>query len=295
MNTKLDYYRIFLEVANTLSFSDAAKKLYISQSAVSQIIKQLESDLNTPLFQRYAKGVILTKEGTLLKQYAQEALTTLHIAEKKLVDMKHMEEGTLSIGAGDTISSNYLIPYLEKFHKMYPNIKIEVFNRTSLETIDLVKSGNVDLAFINLPLKDNELKIQPCMMIHDIFVCAKNKEIKESYTRQEIASMPLILLEKSANSRKAIDTQFKKSHITLTPQIELGAHDLLLQFAKIDLGVSCVIKEFATSYLKNNSLQEMVLSQPLPKRAIAYTHLKRMPLSNAAQSFLSLIEETKRA
>ena len=290
MNTKLDYYRIFLEVANTLSFSDAAKKLYISQSAISQTIKQLESDLNTTLFQRYAKGVILTKEGIVLKQYVQEALGALHIVEKKLADMKAMEEGTLSIGAGDTISSNYLIPYLEKFHCMYPNIKIEVFNRTSLEMIDLVKSGLVDLAFINLPLKDNELKIQPCFMIHDIFVCASNKKIKKQYTRQEIANMPLILLEKNANSRKYIDSQFKKNHITLTPQIELGAHELLLQFAMIDLGVSCVIKEFATSYLQNKQVQEITLDEPLAKRAIAYAHLKKMPLSNAASAFLELIK-----
>lgn len=291
MNTKLDYYRIFLEVANTLSFSDAAKKLFISQSAVSQTIKQLESDLNTTLFQRYAKGVILTKEGTLLKQYAQDALATLSIAEKKLIDMKEMEEGTLSIGAGDTISSNYLIPYLESFHAMYPKIKIEVYNRTSLEMVDLVKSGIVDLAFINLPLSDKELTIQPCFVIHDIFVCAKNKTLKASYTRQEIANMPLILLEKNANSRKFIDHQFKKSHITLNAQIELGAHDLLLQFAKIDLGVSCVIKEFATDYLNRKLIQEIPMQEPLPKRAIAYTHLKRMPLSNAAQSFLAFVEQ----
>lgn len=290
MTTKLDYYRVFLEVAEHLSFSRASEQLYISQSAVSQVIKQLEIDLNTILFKRTSKGVVLTKEGEMLLAYVKDALFSLNVAEKRLIDMKELEEGSLVIGAGDTISSKYLVPYLEKFHRYYPNIKIQVFNRTSLEVVELVKSGKVDLAFLNLPIKDKDVKIKPCFMIHDIFVCHYQKEIKKSYTRQEVANMPLILLERNANSRLYIEQQFKKNHINLAPQIELGAHDLLLQFARIDLGVSCVIKEFSQEYLKNQLIKEIILDEPLPKRAIGYAYHTKLPLSNAAQSFLELLQ-----
>lgn len=290
MKTKLDNYRIFHEVAINLSFSKASEKLYISQSAVSQSIKQLENDLDTRLFKRYAKGVILTKEGELLFDYIQNALSSIDVAEKKLYDMKNLEEGTLVIGAGDTISSSYLLPYLEKFHTLFPNIRLQVYNRTSLEMLELVKSGRVDVAFINLPIKDRDLEIHSCFDIHDIFVCSANRKIKASYSYQEIAQMPLILLEKNSNSRYYVDQQFKKHHITLQPQIEIGAHELLLQFAKIDLGVSCVIKEFSQAYLDNQELIQLPLETPLPKRSIGYALNRSIPISNAAQSFLDLIK-----
>lgn len=290
MKTKLDNYRIFNEVANSLSFSKASEKLYISQSAVSQCIKQLENDLDTKLFKRYAKGVILTKEGEILFDYIKKALSSIDVAEKKLSDMKNLEEGTLVIGAGDTISSSYLLPYLEEFHTLYPNIRLQVYNRTSLEMLELVKSGRVDVAFINLPIKDRDLDIFPCFSIHDIFVSAPHPDIKKSYTYKEISELPLILLEKNSNSRYYVDQQFKKHHINLQPQIEIGAHELLLQFAKIKLGVSCVIKEFSQSYLDNNDLVELKLDHPLPERSIGYTFNRNIPISSAALSFINLIK-----
>lgn len=291
MKTKLDNYRVFNEVANRLSFSKASEKLYISQSAVSQSIKQLENDLDTKLFKRYAKGVILTKEGEILSDYIQGALSSIEVAEKKLADMKNLEEGTLVIGAGDTISSSYLLPYLEEFHTLYPNIRLQVYNRTSLEMLDLVKSGRVDIAFINLPIKDRDITIHPCFDIHDIFVCSPDyHQIKATYTYKDISEMPLILLEKNSNSRYYVDQQFKKHHLSLQPQIEIGAHELLLQFARIKLGVSCVIKEFSQAYLDSGELLELKLAKPLPQRAIGYAFNNHIPISNAAKSFIDLIK-----
>ncbi|MDD3049429.1 MAG: LysR family transcriptional regulator [Bacilli bacterium] len=290
MKTKLDNYRIFNEVAVNLSFSKASEKLYISQSAVSQCIKQLEQDLDTQLFKRYAKGVILTKEGEILYDYVKGAIFSIDVAEKKLIAMKNLEEGTLIIGAGDTISNSYLLPYLEKFHTLFPNIRIQVYNRTSLEMLELVKNGHVDVAFINLPIKDRDLDIHPCFAIHDIFVCSPQQQIKATYSYQEISEMPLILLERNSNSRNYVDQQFKKQHIHLQPQIEIGAHELLLQFAKINLGISCVIKEFSKPYLDNKELLEMKMDPPLPERAIGYALNHNFPVSKAAQAFLKIIK-----
>lgn len=292
MKTKLENYRVFYEVAKNLSFSKASEQLYISQSAVSQSIKQLENNLGNILFRRHAKGVLLTPDGEALFEYVKKAIENINLAEKKLSDMNNLEDGTLIIGAGDTISSNYLLPYLEQFHSLYPNIKIQVINRTSLEMIDLVKNSKVDIAFINLPIKDKDIEIHSCMKIHDIFVASKNMKIKKKYTKEEISSMPLILLEKHSNSRLYVEQQFKNENITLQPQIELGAHELLLQFAKIQLGVSCVIKEFSQSFLEDQSLQELILTPPLPTRSIGYIHHKKIPLSLAAIQFLKLIKKS---
>lgn len=291
MKTKLDYYRIFYETARFASFSAAANHLYISQSAISQCIHQLEKDLNTKLFVRSRRGVELTKEGSLLFQKVESAMQSIEQGETLLARLHHLDSGSLEIAAADAITSHYLLPYLEKFHIKYPNIRIEMANSYSQHMISLVKDGKAELAFVNLPVSDEELCIEPCLEIHDIFVCGANKETKKGYSWQEIANEPLILLETNSISRKFLNSKFKEKHIDLQPQIEIAAHDLLLRFASIHLGISCVIKEFSKDELDKGVVKEMPLNPPLPARSIGCAYLQSNPLSLPAKAFLELIKE----
>ncbi len=290
MKTKLDYYRIFYETARHSSFSTAAKELYISQSAISQSIRQLENDLNTVLFVRTRRGVTLTKEGELLLQKIESAMQTIEQGEMLLERLHHLEGGSLIIAAGDSITSHYLLPYLEQFHATYPGIHIEMANSYSDQMLHLVKEGKAELAFVNMPVKDDELCIEPCFEVHDIFVCSPKHGVKESYSWKEIAQEPLILLEENSSSRRFLDKQFQKKGIDLSPVFEIAAHDLLIRFASIDLGVSCVIEEFSKESLKNGSIVHMPLNPPLPPRSIGCAYMHNAPLSPAAQMFLNLIK-----
>lgn len=293
MKTKLDYYRIFYETARYASFSTAAKNLYISQSAISQCIHQLEQDLDTKLFNRSRRGVTLTNEGMLLFQKVENAIQSIEQGETLLARLHHLESGSLVIAAADTITSHYLLPYLEEFHKTYPNIRIEMANSYSYHMLQLVKEGKAELAFVNLPVNDDELCIEPCLEIHDIFVCGNEHKQKSKYSWDDISKEPLIMLEKNSASRHFIDEKFKEKHIKLEPQIEIAAHELLIRFASIHLGVSCVVKEFSTEYLNKGDVFEINLSPPLPPRNIGYAHLKHNPLSLPAQAFLNLIKRTQ--
>ncbi len=291
MKTKLDYYRVFYETARHSSFSTAARELYISQSAISQCISQLEEDLDTQLFVRSRRGVTLTKEGMLLFQKVESAMQAIAQGETLLARLHHLESGSLTIAAGDTIADKYLLPYLEKFHETYPEIRIEMANSYSYQMLQLVKEGTAELAFVNLPAEDDELCIVPCLDIHDIFVCGPDYNMKPSYTWGEMSKESLILLEENSSSRRYLNEKFKEKHITLTPQIEIAAHQLLLQFASIHLGVSCVVKEFSEESLLRGTVREMPLNPPLPPRNIGYAYLRHNPLSLPAQAFLQLIEK----
>lgn len=290
MNNKLDFYRVFDEAASSLSFSKAAKQLYISQSAVSQSIQQLEKELDCKLFIRLSKGVALTKEGSLLYSYIHNAMNLVDLAEKRLQERKGLTSGTLIIGAGDTISSSYLLPYFEMFHTLYPKVKIQMVNRTSLEMLELIHKEQVDIAFVNLPIKDDSVHVIPCFQVHDIFVCGSKYHDEQLHTLQDIADRPLILLEENSNSRRYVEEYFEQHHIKLAPQIEIGAHELLLQLAKINLGVSCVIKEFSLDFLQRQDVFEMKLKHPIPARYIGCVTTKKNQLSPAAAKFLSLME-----
>lgn len=289
MKTKLDYYRIFYETARCRSFSAAAQHLYISQPAISQCINQLENDLHVQLFVRTRKGVALTNEGKLLYQKVEHALNMLEQGERQLDRLRHLEAGELKIAAGDTITTHFLLKYLEEFHASYPDIRIEMANSYSSQMLSLVKNGKADLAFVNMPLSDEELVIEPCFKIEDVFVCGPEFEKKPSYTWTEVSELPLILLEKNSSSRRFLENNFNEKNLSLNPQIEVAVHDLLIRFASIHLGVSCVIEQFAQDELEKGIIRKIHLDPPLPKRSIGCAYLKNAPLSYAAKAFLDLI------
>ena len=291
MKTKIDYYRVFYETARYASFSTAARHLYISQSAISQSIRQLEKDLNTQLFIRSRRGVSLTQEGMLLFQKVENAIQSIEQGETLLAQLHHLDSGALIIGAGDAITTHYLLPYLEKFHATYPGIRIEMANSYSSRMLEYVKEGKAELAFVNLPCQDDQLCIEPCMEIHDIFVCGPEYSKKDSYSWNEISEEPLILLEENSTSRRYLDEQFTNKHIPLIPQIEVAVHDLLIRFASIHLGVSCIVEEFAKDSLSQGLIQKMNITPALPSRHIGCAYLKHNTLSLAARAFLDLIKQ----
>lgn len=292
MNFHIEHYRIFNIVAEAKSFSKAAEKLYMTQSAVSQAIKQLENSINTILFIRTPKGIELTQAGSILYKYTSSAMEILETGVLRLEAFKSLDEGELKIGASDTIASHFLLSRLELFHKIYPQIRVKIINRVTSETIQLLKAGKIDLAFGNLPIKDEKLEIIECMAVHDTFVAGSNyrKDRDKIFSREDIARLPLILLESKSNSRKYVDYVFLESGQILSAAIELGTHELLLQLAKINLGVSCVIKEFSEEYLNDDSVFELKQENPVPPRAIGYCYPKNLPLTPALQKFIEFIK-----
>lgn len=293
MVINLNLYRIFSEVAKQQNFSKAAQALYMSQPAVSQAMNQLETELGVRLFTRTSKGVATTHEGELLLEYVRPALNLIATGERKILETQNLLAGELKIGVGDTISRYYLLPYLERFHELYSQIKLQVINRTTLELCELLKSGEIDLAICNLPVEDHALEIKSCFEIEDIFVCGKGyiNKIEDPLNIERIAQSPLILLEGKSNSRRYIEKYFESKGLKIKPEIELGAHELLLEFAKHNLGVACVVKEFSQDYIRRGDVIVLALEECIPKRSVGICSLKKITKSAAAQRFISILEE----
>lgn len=292
MVSKLDLYKVFCKVGKSESFSKAAKGLYMTQPAVSQAIMQLERELDTRLFNRTPKGVTFTNEGSLLFEYVNSAINLIDAGEEKILEFKNLTTGELTIGVGDTISRYFLLPYLETFHNKYPNIKFRIVNGTTLEICSILKSGEVDIAICNFPLDDPTLELRPCIDIHDIFVCGEKYKHILSYplSLEEIINLPLILLEPKSNSRKYVENYMISKGIKVSPEFELGSYDLLLEFAKINLGIACVTREFSQEYLNKGLLYEVQIKEEIPKRSIGVCFLKSVPLSPASTKFVEIIE-----
>ena len=168
----LGLYQCFYEVAKHKSLSKAASALFITQPAVTLKIKALENQLATTLFVRNSRGVSLTNEGEILLQYVEQALDLINAGEIALTKIKNLDIGTISIGASDTICKFYLLDKIANFKKNHENINLLITNNPTNETIELLKTGKVDIAFANLPVNDEAFEVSECLEIEDIFVAS---------------------------------------------------------------------------------------------------------------------------
>lgn len=293
MVSKLDLYKVFCEVGESKSFSQAAKALYMTQPAVSQAIRQLEVELDIRLFHRSPKGVVLTDEGKHLFEYASAALSLLQAGEGKMGEFKNLTVGELKIGVGDTISRYFLLPYLERFYNRYPGVKMKIENGTTSELIAFLKAGEVDIVVCNFPVEDETLTIKPFIDVHDVFVCGEKYRhlLDQPIEFDNLMKYPLIFLEPKSNSRRYVEQFILSTGVQIAPEFELGSHDLLLEFATINLGIACVTKEFSQQYLSTGHLQELTLVHPIPKREVGVCHLSSVPLSLAATRFVEMVEQ----
>ncbi len=293
MNIRMEQYKIFYVTAKCGSFSDAAKKLFITQSAVSQQIRSLEQELGVALFVRGKKGAKLTSQGELLFHYAERAILEIESAENLFERIKSLDEGSLRIGSGDTITRHFLLPILEQFHNKYPAIKIEIVNRVTGETLSKLNSGTVDVAFISLPIdtdKYHNINIKSTERLHDIFIAGNQYAhlLSSKLTMEEVSSLPLVMLEPKSNTRKTTDEYFRSHGITLNPEFELGSHDLLLDFAKKNLGIACVTEEFAGD-LSGKDIIKLNTNFNMPERSIGICTLKNVEPTPAVIKLIEMI------
>ncbi len=291
MDINFELYKIFYYCAQEKSFSTAAQKLFITQSAVSQSIKSLENQLGVKLFYRKSRSIQLTSEGELLFSYASQAFNFLKAAEGKLQEIEGLRAGEIRIGVSDSICKYFIMPYIEKFGRLYPKVAIKVINRTTPQLLEVLKSGLVDIAISTLPVKKEVFESIPFISVNDIFV-ASNKFVQlqsREIELQELMKYPLVMLQSDSSTRKTIDAFFSNHKLVCSPEIELESLELLVEFAKIGTGIAYVLKESALDLIINGELFEIQLKESLPTREIGIVKMKNVVLSKAVNTFIDIL------
>ena len=203
------------------------------------------------MFFRTSRGVTLTTEGETLFTYIEQAYHFIQNGERKIGEMHQLTDGEVRIGAGDTLCKHVLLPHLKDYHESFPKIKIQVFNRTTSDTISLLKDGKIDIGIVNLPISDSHVDVSAIGTLQDCFVTGDSyRHLTEApISIEQLMAHPIMLLEKGSSSRAYID-RFAKAHgHVFKPEIELGSVDLLLEFTRNGFGIACVAKEFITAEL----------------------------------------------
>ena len=288
MDINYELYKVFYYVATTLSFSEASKKLYISQSAVSQSIKALEGKLSQTLFIRSTKKVRLTPEGEILLRHIEPAISLIRRGESQLLE-SITTGGQIRIAASDTICRYFLVPYIERFHQAFPNLHIKIINATSIRCVDILKNGQADFIVVNYPnaYLNNLWSIKRIKQFRDVFVANQSfSQLKDrKLSLAELSEYPLLMLDKQSTTSEFLHSLFQQHQLELVPEAELSSNDLLIDLARIGLGVA-----FVPDYCVPDDSDELFIvetRESLPQRELAVVYNEKRPVSPAVTEFLT--------
>ena len=290
MNQNLSSYRIFYTVANTGNISKAAKELYISQPAISKSIQKLEESVGCKLFSRSSRGVVLTDEGKLLYEHVSEAFETLTMGEEKLKRSIELGVGHLKIGVSSTLCKYLLLPYLKEFIRQNPHISISISCQSTNDTLKLLEDNKIDIGLIGKPENLKNIHFDFLEEIEDIFVAAKDylRNLKARGIQKDhiLQSSTLMLLDKNNMTRQYIDDYLQENQIIIKDSIDISDMDLLIDFARIGVGVACVIKNFVREDLENGTLMEIRLGFPIHKREVGFAYKTTTKPSKSLAEFI---------
>lgn len=293
MNQNLNYYKAFYMVAKYKNISKAADALFISQPAISKSLSRLEENMGCTLFSRTSRGVSLTADGEILYERIREAFAAIEAGEEELRHRTELGIGQLRIGVSTTLCKYILLPYLQNFIRQHPHIRITIECQSTLHTVELLESGQIDIGLIGAPKHHGTLTFLPLKKIQDTFVATQsyldNLSIREHTDSDLFLSATLMLLDEENITRQYINDYFYRNQIKTNQILEVSSMDLLIEFAKIGIGAACVIREFVEQELKESTLIEIPMAEPIESRSIGFAYSNSHKLSKSALTFLNSV------
>ena len=294
MNINFELYRIFYVVATVGNITKASQELNISQPAVTKQIKSLEAQLGGDLFIRTKRGVILTENGRAIYNYIKQALNCFNNAELQFSNLKKLETGVIRIGTSTALARLFLMKYLDKFHREYPNIAIQLFTDPSKVMRKMLKDGTLDILIAKEDSENDDEsevirvgKLHHCFVASDYFSELKNKVI----SLNDLNEYPILLQKTPSTTREYFDNFCKENNIEITTKLEIASATLIEDFVKIGLGVGLVTKEFAQKEIDEGLIFEVKTKPYIPSKYFSLITLKNSFHSFGTNKLIEMILE----
>ena len=296
MNSNFEYYKIFYYVAKYENLTKAAMALKTSQPAVTRTIHKLEGELGCRLFTRSKTGMKLTPEGRTFYGYVAAGCAQFFKGENDLSNLISLENGTIYISATETALHCYLFQAMEEFNSLYPNVRFKILNNSTTESVNAVKEGKVDLAFVSANLQvAKPLRMKILRKYRDILIAGMRfeelKAGKEELSLKELVSYPWISLTAETITRRFLNEYFEKNGLTFAPDMELATTDMILPAVRHNLGLGFIPAEFADAELESGQVFEIKVKEKLPERNIVLIYDMEYPQSIAAKEFQKFLKE----
>ena len=251
----LNLIKIFCTVYENKSILSASKKLYISQPAITNSIKRLETFLEGKVFVRTPKGIIPTAEGEAFYASCKKSLNSIDKAVGKFKSLSQFNKGFLNIGSSSTIMRKLLIPFLKKFNNEYPNIVITVTDADSETLEQKTLSGELDVSIINAPIEtENAFNITKITSTTDCFV-ANAGFLREFVKKDELKDFPLIVQKRPSSNREYFEQMCIKNNVVLEPSFEIGSFGLINDFVADGFGMAYTVFDFVSEDIQRGRLK----------------------------------------
>ena len=251
----LNLIKIFCTVYENKSILSASKKLYISQPAITNSIKRLETFLEGKVFVRTPKGIIPTAEGEAFYASCKKSLNSIDKAVGKFKSLSQFNKGFLNIGSSSTIMRKLLIPFLKKFNNEYPNIVITVTDADSETLEQKTLSGELDVSIINAPIEtENAFNITKITSTTDCFV-ANAGFLREFVKKDELKDFPLIVQKRPSSNREYFEQMCIKNNVVLEPSFEIGSFGLINDFVADGFGIAYTVFDFVSEDIQRGRLK----------------------------------------
>ena len=294
MNSNFEYYKVFYYVAKYENLTKASSVLKTSQPAVTRTIHNLENDLGCRLFTRSKKGMTLTPEGHTFYKYVAAGCAQFFKGENDLSNLISLENGTIYISATETALHCYLFEAMGEFNQKYPNVHFKVLNNSTMDSVNAVKEGKVDLAFVSTafsvgkPLKRKILQNYQEILIGG----SRYRELQgRKVSLQELSTYPWISLTAEALTRTFLNEYFEKHGLRFSPDMELATTDMILPAVKHNLGIGFIPEEFARAEIESGNVFEINVEEALPERSVILIYDTEYPQSIASKEFQKFLNE----
>ena len=293
----LELYKVFYTVAKCGSLTRAAEELYISQPAVSQSIKQLETQLGVSLFNRTHRGMELSAQGgKVIFDKVEEALGLFQEAQVMLSQINSSATGTIRIGASDTIFEHVLSDKIVEFREKYPAVKIELLSGYSPQTLEALKNGEIDVAFVNLPMQVDEAlslygnfsRLTDVFIVGEKYAQLADEHAETPIALTELTKYPLITLSKDTVATKSLNGFLSSLGVNLSSSIEIGSFELMKRLVAKGMGIGVLPREYAEKELADGSLKILQTDPALPARSVGMVLSKQTTVPYSLRMFIEL-------
>ena len=286
---ELRQIRYFLSVAETEHLTQSAEALFITQSTLSHGLRQLETELGTPLFDRLGRDLKLSQAGVAFRSYAARALQELDAGRMALADMAGLQSGTLTVGVIPTFLTLFIPDVVAAFSAAYPGVRVMVRDQRSGQIEEQLISGQLDVGIAFHPASREEIEAEPLfdermhLVVHESHPLAKRRTMRMS----ELAQVPLALLPDSFATRRMIDGAFAQAQIKPLVRVEMESVDALLLACR-QAPLATIAAEHA-ALNAGDDMRAILLNEPRTVRRAGVLWRKGASRSAAAREFVALL------
>ncbi|MGB7068265.1 MAG: LysR family transcriptional regulator [Pyrinomonadaceae bacterium] len=232
--------KAFLAIAEAKTFTAGARRVNVTQAAISMQIRQLEDEVGLPIFTRTPRKVILTEAGEYLLERARKILREHDSAIAEIAEVAGAEHGRLRIGsASGTFALHQLPLIMQKLKQKFPNSELSVASGTSQRLVDRIMHGELDTAFVSLPVENSNITTESLFSDEIVAIAHPNHPManEKFISAAALAGEKLILGERGGNTRRMVDEFFHAANVKPNITMELSRQEAINQMVEFKLGV----------------------------------------------------------